>query len=1171
MVKSSIEMASLSESRPRIAWAFVWILAISMVSFAQETPETTVGAAGVVRTAEGVPIPGAAVRLTNTDTNKVWASWTDESGKFEFPALPAGHYHFEASQIGFTPSSADAQLSTSSTNPVVLVLRVATLAEIAGSSGASPAKQVSAENPSRGAGANPPPTNGRNGGRGQLPPGVVNAMRQGMTSGGFQQTDLAAESSATGQPEENTQPANTSSQPMLALSNGSGSASSSDSFLLQGTVGQGLSPGGPGGFGGQGGIGGPGGQGFGNLTVGEPGARSRGQGSFGAGPEGAGGPGGGGFGGGGGGGGGGQFPGGFGGGGGQRGGGRLARQAVNRIRWGFYDRYENSVWDARPYSITGAESPKISHYDERVGANAGGPLKIPHIYNGSDHTFFFVNYQHDTQKAPVNSFSTVPTMNERSGNFCGMGITLYDPASNSYQAGPRSLLGNGCQIPTLDTAAQGLLAFIPQPNLPGTVQNYHLQATTPLNSDSVNLHVLHTINSKFNINGGYNFNSQRQQTLVNFPLFGSHQSTRNQNVDLGLTQNWTPMLVNETHLNWSRSRIQILSDNSNTTDIAAGLGITGISTEPINYGIPLIGLTDFSSFNDPVPSLVRNQTLRFSDAVTYTRTKHTMRFGGEIRRIQLNNDSDPIPRGQYTFTGVMTSQLDASGNPVPGTGSDLADYLIGLPYQTQARFGTPTTYFRSWGFIAYAQDDWRVNSHFTIQYGLRYEAVTPPVELFNHIANLDMNSTATQVDVVTPGETGTFNGAYPRALMHGDYNNWGPRIGLAWQPPIKPKTVVRAGYSIFYNESIYNSLATSYLAYQPPWAIAQTRLTTAAEVLTLENGFPGEAQSSTEILNTAAVSPNYKDGYAQLWMLSTETALARNWTFTATYTGTKGTDLDLLRAPNRAPLGTPPTETDALRQIPYATGFTFDQSGANSLYNALQLRLIHRFTHGLSIQGTYTFAKSLDNASSIGGGAPVVVQQDGNYAAERGLSSFDVRHQFRAYSMYELPFGERNRVANHGWTEHVLGNWRVLNIFTWQTGTPRTALLGGLASDNGTGANFSLRADQVGDPNTGICGGTTLAFFNTAAFSVPPTGQYGDARRNSIEGPCMFNWNFSLAKSFRFGADHAHRLEARWEIQNLTNTPNYTGLSTVVGSSTFGRITAAGSMRTMDATARFYF
>ena len=154
-----------------------------------------------------------------------------------------------------------------------------------------------------------------------------------------------------------------------------------------------------------------------------------------------------------------------------------------------------------------------------------------------------------------------------------------------------------------------------------------------------------------------------------------------------MTQNWTPILVNDTHLNWSRSRIQILSDNSNTTDIAAALGITGISTEPINYGIPLIGLTDFTSFNDPVPSLVRNQTLRFSDAITYTRTKHTIRFGGEVRRIQLNNDSDPIPRGQYTFTGLMTSQLDANGNPVAGTGNDLADLLIGLPYNTQIRTG----------------------------------------------------------------------------------------------------------------------------------------------------------------------------------------------------------------------------------------------------------------------------------------------------------------------------------------------------------------------------------------------------------------------------------------------------------------------------------------------------
>ncbi|MGA8222771.1 MAG: TonB-dependent receptor [Candidatus Acidiferrales bacterium] len=1154
---------------------------------------------GTVRSAEN-GVPGSTVRITNLDTNKVWVSWTDESGKFEFPALPPGHYRVEASQLGFATSSVEVQIAGPPAPVIALELRVATLAELNPPAQTTPPQKSPATNTksrtaagptgrgrnSPGNSANAPgnlsagPPQG-NGGRGQVPAGVTNAIRQGM--GGFQQTDLAGES--TGQGEEAiAQPnaSNSGPQPIIALSSGAGA--SSDSFLMQGTVGQALSPSGPGGPGGQGGPG--------NFVPGLPGSGPGGQGGRGGlggglgGGQGFGGQGGG-------------FPGGGGGGGGggQGGGGRLARQMVNRVRFSFFDRYENSALDARPYSITGVERPKVSHYDERVGGSFGGPFSIPHVYNGKDRTFLFVNYQHEIEQTGVNTFSTVPTMAERSGNFCNdlPGTQLFNPFSNL--AGPRTLLNpsNPCQIPqflpsppsapntpSLNPAAQALLNTIPLPNLPGTVQNFLLQGSTPFNSDTLNLHVIHTINSKFSLTGAYNFNSQRQETLGNFPGIAGHQSTLNQSTDIGLTQTWAPKLVQDTHINWSRSRVQVLSDNSFTNDIAGKAGITGVSTDPLFFGIPTLSLTSFSGPNDPIPSLVRNQTWRFTDNLTYTRNKHTMKFGGEIRRIQLNSQSSPQPRGNFVFTGIMTSQLDATGQPLPGNapGNDLADFLLGLPYSTRVQFG-PNLYLRSWDFIGYAQDDWRVTKRFSFLYGLRYEAVTPPIELNNQIANLDLNSTATAVNVVTPAAAGNFfNGNYPRALVHGDYGNWAPRVGFAWQPfDIKPKTVVRGGYSIFYNVSAFNTLAQQYLAYEPPFATSQNVITSAAQVLTLENGFPGKTQSSTTMactlstpcLNTGGVDPSYRDGYAQIWTLGTETSFSQNWILDLTYTGTKGTDLDLLRAPNRAPLGTPPTETQQNLAIPGAPIFYFDQSGANSIYNALQVRVMHRFTHGFMLQGIYTFAKSLDNASSIGGTSPIVVQQDGNFAAERGLSSFDVRHQLRLFTVYELPFGEHHRYGTHGFALHALGNWRLQNIVNWHTGTPFTALLGGTASDNGTGAAFSLRPDRIANPNEGICGGSSLAYFNTAAFATPAANQYGDEQRGSIEGPCSFTWNLSLAKSFRFGPQERHRIDIRGEVQNLTNTPSFNGLGATLGSTLFGRVTSAASMRTMDAQVRFNF
>jgi trimeric autotransporter adhesin len=1176
-----MSVPGLQKSRRSLPWQkLILLIALCLLSAfpssAQQNATTSANVTGIVRTSEGTAVPGATVRLIDIGTNKVWQSWTDESGKFEFPQVAAGQYRVEASQLGFVQASLVVQIPVVPPGPIPVVLRVATLAELSATPGTpAPNKPSTAGNrPGNGqsGGANSANASGGNapgsrrgaGGREQLPAGVTNAIREGLAGGGFEETELTGEGTnpqaagATGATSERE-----GQQPDLALATGNNSNATSDSFLLQGTVGQSLATNGAGGFG------------AGGLVPGTPGDQ-RGQGGgggrggagqlFGQNGGGAGGPGGGGPGGGAGGG-----PGGGGGGGGMFAGrGRLGRQTVNRVRFSFYDRYDNSAFDAKPYSITGNEVPKPSHYDERFGGNLGGPLKIPHIYNGSDKTYFFVNYQHEIQSSALDTYSTVPTAAERTGDFCGLGVTIFSPFSNF--TGPRTPLGNGCQIPTINPAAAGLLAFYPQQNLPGTVQNYLLQTSVPVNNDILNLHVIHTINSKFSLNGGYNLNSQRQNTLGNFPDTAGHQSTLSQAVSLGLSHNWTPRLTETTQLNWSRSRAQILSDNSFTNNVAGNLGIGGVSTEPLTFGIPSINFTSLSGLNDPLPSLVRNQTLRLSDSLRWVHGKHTITFGGEMRRIQLNSDANPQPRGKFNFTGVLTSQLTATGQPVPATPQtepfyELADFLLGLPYSTTVQFG-PSIYLRSWDFIGYAQDDWRMNKRFTLLYGARYEAATPPVDRYNRISNLDLNSTATQVAVVTPGGTGPFSGAFPRALVHGNYGNWAPRIGFSWLPQfIKPKTVVRGGYSIFYNEAIYNTLAQQYLEYEPPFATSQNLITSGAQILTLQNGFP----ATSTITNKGGVNPFYKDGYAQLWTLGTETSFSQNWILDLTYTGTKGTDLDILRAPNRAPLGTSPLNTQTSLQIPDANSFYYDQSGANSIYNALQVRLVHRFTRGVSIQAFYTFAKSLDNASTIGGTTPVVVQQDNNFTAERGLSSFDVRHQFRFFSVYELPFGEHHRYGTHGWAEHVLGNWRLQNIVTWQTGTPVTAYLGGTAADNGTGASFSLRAEQVGDPNVSICGGTPTGFFNTAAFTTPASTQYGNESRGAIEGPCKFSWNASLAKSFRFGPQERHHLDIRWEVQNFSNTPNFSGLSTTLGSSSFGRVTSAAAMRTMDVMMRYNF
>ena len=197
--------------------------------------------------------------------------------------------------------------------------------------------------------------------------------------------------------------------------------------------------------------------------------------------------------------------------------------------------------------------------------------------------------------------------------------------------------------------------------------------------------------------------------------------------------------------------------------------------------------TNFSGLSSSSPSLTRNQTYRFVDAVTNSRAKHTLQAGIEIRRIENNSLTDPTPEGLFSFTNLMTANLDSSGNAVTGTGLDFASFLLGLPrYTTNLRFGTVTNsnYYRSWGFVGYANGRLARDIHsLTLQYGIRYEAFTPPTERYGHISDLVLNSGATEAAVVVPGGANPFGASLPTSLIRGSYDNFSPRFGIAWRPP----------------------------------------------------------------------------------------------------------------------------------------------------------------------------------------------------------------------------------------------------------------------------------------------------------------------------------------------------------------------------------------------------
>jgi len=1209
-----------------LAGLLVSLAAVGIPLGAQDNPDTNTPAdsqlVGAVRTADGTAIPGAALRITETSSGKAWITWADEDGSFKFPALPAGHYRAEISQLGFVPATKEFDLASATPAPLDLKLDVATLAAITAPPAAENVSKVPATNappspnenvksappveaapnssstgPSdktqtanaanRGSGGQRP---GSPGGGGRYGPGGRGGA--GGAGGGrraFQQLGLNGQNQNGAENGAEDQAATESTAQL-------GQASSADAVQMIGTVAMGLMPpeGGP-----QLGDGPEfrGGFGPGESAIPGQGAPGLSGGPGGPGPGGPGGPGGGPV----------FIQRGAGGGRGRGpqgpqsiealwGAERVSRQRINRTHFSFYDTFGDSALNARPYSLTQVNPPKVSSWTDTAGMNIGGPLKIPHVYDGTDKTFFYINFGGTWARNAVDQFATVPTDAERLGNFSGdLGSLLYTtpggqtstvPTGNtplmvtdtngaSLQArqgmifnpsDQKAYAGNILPAP-FNSVANNLLTYFPEENLPGQRLNYHLQTNLPALSNRLNVNVTHQLSSKLSLQVNYNLANGTSHTLNNFPGIEANTFTRGQSVMIGLTQNWTKTFLHTSQLYFSRSRTLGLNEFSNLTDISGQLGLQGISTSPLDFGLPQINLTNYTGLNDPNFFLWRSQTYRYVDILRWMKSKHTVTVGGEIRKMDNNRDTDPAPNGQFGFTGRITSLQGPTGTANDNlTGNDLADFLLGNPANTKVQYGDTSTYFRNWGFIGYATDDWHMFPRFTVTYGARYEAFTPETEINGRISNLAVGAGFNSTSCVTPVATTVQNlvcaaGPTP-ALYHGHYNNWAPRLGIAWQPPGKwfsgqHQMTVRAGFSMFYVESYLNTLS-SELANQPPFAIANTLTQQTVASPPLSFGTNLSQTTTGTLTNTNAVDPNYKIPYAMIWNFGIEYNLAPRTFMEVMYTGTRGVHLDELVGYSLAN-----------NTAGNAAGFTYDTSGAFSNLHALQVRLQKRMSHGIGLTARYTYSKSLDDASTIGGGAQTVIQNNADVRADYGLSSFSMRHQFMGNFMYQLPFGERQRFATKGWEKAIFGAWRMMGSITANSGTPYTIRVFSKnpSCQNVPGIN-SERADQVGDPT--LANPTVQEWFNTAAFAVP-TACFGDSQRNSVIGPSTFTINSNLTKTVPFGRDGLRRLDFSWSASNLLNHPNFGGLSTVLGSKTFGEITSVGAMRSIQFTTRFNF
>lgn len=1066
----------------------------------------------------GQAVPGATVVASQGDRRVL--TTTDEDGRYAFVNLAPGAYTVEVQMFGFQAAKQQVQIGPAS-QPTEWTLQLQ-----------------------------------------QRPTQQAQRMQQ-QQQGGFrasqdqgEQTDPTA-GEIPPPPDSGVRPDSSNEAFLVNGTLSSGLQNGQDDFGLRGPMDRPFGMNGPPGAEGQPGQ--PGQQP--GQPGGGPGGRFAGGGPGGGGPGGFAGRGGGGFPGGGG-------PGGGrgGGAGGQRGNrqgdrpggnGTYVGNRANRGRQGINGQasfsLQNSAANAKPFSLTGQDVPQASYAQLRGTLSLGGPLRIPKIWQKDTQTFFFINYAFNRAKNPYKNTATVPTALERTGDFsqsvANGPVTIFDPSTGAPFGGNR--------IPDskINFASRGLLGFFPSPNQPGLVQNYQILTSVPSNSDNLAVRLNQNITKRDRV--ALNLNMQRRDGNP-AQLFGFDDTTSGTgiNVNLSYTRNLGVKTISVLTFGFNRNRNDTLPFFAFKTDVAAQLGIKGAASDPINFGPPNLSFTNFGALTDASPVLSRIQAFNIGENVSTTKGVHNITAGISFRRTQLNVQTDSNARGTFTFSGLSTSAFDTSGNPIPSTGFDFADFLLGLPQSSSVRFGDSSTYFRGNQYGAFGQDDWRLRPNLSLNLGLRYEYFSPLTEKYGHVANLDVAPGFTAVSVVTPGMNAPYSGSLPASLMNPDKNNLSPRTAIVWKP--LPKSArfkslqLRAGYGMYYNPSVYNSIANR-MAAQPPFAKTQSLSTSLTDVLTLQNGL-ATAPSQKQILNTYAVDPNYRVGYAQTWNTNVQTDLRYSLVLDVGYLGTKGTRLDIQRLPNRALPGSPLT-AEQRRQIGNATGFTYESSEGNSIYHALQVRLSRRMRRGVGFQAFYTFGKSIDNSSTFGGAGNTVAQNDKDLHAERGLSSFDHRHTFNLSSTWSSP----NR------TNKWLKDWTLQGSTNLTSGSPMTArVLGNQSDTGGTGAVGSGRADATG-LGVDCCG----LFFNPAAFTIPPSGRFGNAGRNTIEGPGTFSINSSLGRSIPLS--ERRRIEFRMEATNLTNHVNYTNVYTTVNASNFGLPSATGAMRTLLVNVRFRF
>jgi hypothetical protein len=886
-----------------------------------------------------------------------------------------------------------------------------------------------------------------------------------------------------------------------------------------------------------------------------------------------------------------------------------SRSGTNSLHGGIFENHSNSAFNSgNPF--TG--KPKLVMND--FGGFLGGPLSIPKLYSGRDKTFFFLSYEGLRLPKEVPIVQSVPSLAMRGGDLCSylvsQGVSqIKQPDGTPIPCG---------SVPISSLAANALTYLFPLPNA-GAVgdyaNNFVTNFPTPISSNQGDLRIDHNLTPKQTI---YTRVSYKNRQVTAAPGDGNRWYSScsvlcgplaNPEQDAGLTvaHNYTikPTLFNELRAGFNGMHTSA-NINGNNETLLNNLGLvlpSGVAIPPAT-AVPNFDILGFQPTGGVNPFLQKSFIFQILDNVTWTKGKHTFKFGGDFRRMTDHDDNvfGSWRFGQYGFNG---------GSDVSATiGDPLAAFLLGYPdYTYFSQVINPNMNGLGYSYAVFAQDDWKITSTLTLNIGLRYEIHPPLRDVQGNTADFlpdwsgTVNGQQVSGAVVIPNEAAqqwthpgfaatiaptpiltSKQAGIPENLRYTDKNGFGPRIGFAWRPFHNNKTVIRGGFGRFIEAPLGFSLLSG-------WAVSSSSVqyfgqeydSNGNPVLSFPSPFPGDLNTSGGQSFYYAFPVEYKDPTVMQWNLSFERDLGYNMGLRLSYVGSHGSHLETMVDLNQVH---PNTNGYDQQTLPFPLWGVIQSvyNGAESNYNAMTVEVHKRFSNGLQFQSSYAFTRDLSNeAGAVPGG---FVGAGGSWVTDRfhlgldyGNVSYDRRHRFLTTYLYELPFGRGKKLFrnSNGFVNTLVGGWEAAGVVLVQSGPFLTPYQ---SSSDPSGTNMInvvgyARPDLVSGVSP-YGNGSASNYLNPAAWSIPADniGRFGNAPVGGVVGPGTKAVSLSLIKSIGLGESAKFQIGA--QVTNLFNHRNYDVPSTELGTDGFGQITslqrAEGSgPRAMQLTTRISF